>query len=186
MADLVTPARLLTAEDLPYLAPEEERSELVAGSLVREPPPGAEHGGIAAAVAAHLYPFVREHRLGRVYGETGYVLASDPDTVRAPEASFVSDRRLAAARWRGPYLVGAPDLAVEVKSPGDAEREVVGKAREYLAAGAQAVWVIDPRRQSVTVHRPGREPAELDRGDVLDGAPYLPGLRVPIAELFAS
>lgn len=186
MADLATPSWALTAEDLPYLRPEEERSELVAGALVREPPSGAEHGGIAVAVAWHLYSFVREHRLGRVFGEAGYVLARDPDTVRAPDASFVSARRLATGDWRGPYLVGAPDLAVEVVSPGDTGPEIAGKVSEYLAAGAQAVWVIDPGRQSITVHRPGREAATLGRRDVLDGAPHLAGLRLPVAELFAS
>jgi Uma2 family endonuclease len=186
MAEPATRSGTLTAEDLPYLRPEEERSELVAGSLVREPPPGVEHGWAAADVVALLHPFVREHRLGRVSGEAGYVLASDPDTVRCPDASFVSAGRLAAATWKGPYLVGAPDLAVEVISPGDRASEVAAKAEEYLAAGAQAVWVLDPRRQTVTIHLPGREPQTLGRMDVLEGDPYLPGLRLRVAELLAS
>lgn len=185
MADPARYPRPLTAEDLPHLPPEEERSELVAGSLVREPPPGGEHGGIAVTVAWHLYSFVREHRSGRVFGEAGYVLASDPDTVRAPDASFVSARRLATGAWRGPYFVGAPDLAIEVVSPGDTAREVEGKVGEYLAAGGRAVWAIDPRRETVTVHEPGRQPITLGRGEVLDGAPCLPGLRLPVAEIFS-
>lgn len=186
MAEPATRSGTLTAEDLPYLRPEEERSELVAGELVREPPPGTAHGWAAADVVALLHPFVREHRLGRVSGEAGYVLASDPDTVRCPDASFVSARRLAAAAWKGPYLVGAPDLAVEVVSPGDSEREIAAKAEEYLASGARAVWLIDPRRQTVTVHLPGPEPVALGRQDVLDGDPYLPGLRLPVTEIFSA
>ena len=185
MTDPARPSRSLTAEDLPYLRPEEARVELVAGVLVREPLPGESHGGIAAAVVAFLHPFVREHGLGRVFGETGYVLASDPDTVRGPDASFVSTDRLAAAERRGPFLVGAPDLAVEVVSPNDTWREVAEKVAEYLAADARAVWVIDPRRQTLTVHSAGREPATFGRHDVLDGDPYLPGLRLPVADIFA-
>jgi len=177
---------LLTVEDLPWLEPEEGRSELVAGTLVREPPPSEGHGGIAADVVALLHPFVREHDLGRVFGETGYVLTRDPDTVRGPDVSFVSARRLATAARRGPYLVGAPDLAVEVVSPSDTWREVAEKVADYLAAGAQAVWVIDPRRQTVTTHLPGHRPTTLGRDGTLHGEPYLPGLRLAVADLFAS
>lgn len=184
MTEPATRSGTLTAEDLPYLRPEEERSELVAGQLVREPPPGTAHGWAAADVVALLHPFVREHRLGRVSGEAGYVLARDPDTVRCPDASFVSTRRLASATWKGPYLVGAPDLAVEVVSPGDRLGEVAAKVEEYLGAGAQAVWLLDPRRQTVTLHRPSRESETLGRKDVLDGDPYLPGLHLRVGDLF--
>jgi Uma2 family endonuclease len=178
------PARL-TVEDLPWLEPEEGRAELVAGTLVREPPPGEGHGGIAAQVAALLLPFVREHGLGWVFVETGYVLASDPDTVRGPDVSFVSAHRLVTAARRGPYRVGGPDLAVEVVSPGDSRREVADKAAEYLAAGTAAVWVLDPRHQTVTTHLPERRPTTLGREETLHGEPYLPGLRLPVADLFA-
>lgn len=184
MADLAV-SRLLTVEDLPYLPPDEDRCELVAGDLIREPPPGGEHGGIALAVGAHLLAFAREHRLGRVFGEAGYVLASEPDTVRAPDASFVSTERISGAARRGPYVVGAPDLAVEVVSPDDTWRKVGAKAAEYLAAGAQAVWVIDPRHQTVTTHLPGRRPMTLGREEMLHGEPYLPGLSLAVADLFA-
>jgi Uma2 family endonuclease len=118
--------------------------------------------------------------------ETGYVLASDPDTVRGPDVSFVSARRLTTGARRGPYLVGAPDLAVEVRSPGDGRREVAAKAAEYLAAGGRAVWVIDPGRQTVTTHLPGHPPKTLGCHETLHGDPYLPGLRLPVADLFAS
>ncbi|MFW6175683.1 MAG: Uma2 family endonuclease, partial [Acidobacteriota bacterium] len=98
MSETTSPTEVLTAEDLPYLEPETDRIELVAGSVVREPPPGSAHGGVAATVTARLWAFVRAHHgLGRIFGETGYVLATGPDTVRAPDASFVSAERLARA-----------------------------------------------------------------------------------------
>lgn len=186
MSDWAHRPRPLTVEDLPWLAPEEGRSELVAGTLVREPAPGETHGGIAVDVAVLLDPFVREHRLGRVFVETGYILAHDPDMVRGPDVSFVSAERLATGPRRGPYLVGAPDLAVEIVSPGDGWRQVAAKVAEYLAAGGRAVWVIDPARQTVTTHLPDRPPTTLGRHDTLTGDLYLPGLRLPVADLFAS
>lgn len=185
MADPAPRPAPLTVEDLPWLEPEEGRSELVAGVLVREPPPGESHGGIAVDVAAPLHAFVSDHGLGRVFVETGYVLASDPDTVRGPDVSFVSTRRLATGTRRGPYLVEAPDLAVEIVSPDDSRRKVAEKAAEYLAAGARAVWVVDPRHRTVTVHRPGHPSVTLGLDETLNGDPYLPGLRLPVADLFA-
>lgn len=176
----------LTVEDLPGLPDDDYRYELVAGHLVREPPPGGEHGGITVNVAVHLYAFVREHRLGRVFGETGYVLASNPDTVRGPDVSFVSTDRLTSLPRRGPYLVGAPDLAVEVVSPGNTKKEVAGKVSEYLAAGGRAVWVIEPRRERVTVHRPGSVPVTLGSDEALEGGEALPGFHLPVSELLES
>jgi len=116
MPDLTTAH--LTAEDLPYVMPDEELCELVAGSLIREPLPGETHGVVAGRVFGHLFRFVEERRLGRLYAaETGFVLARDPDTVRGPDAAFVSRRRSDATVRRGPFFEGAPDLAVEVLSP---------------------------------------------------------------------
>lgn len=184
MADLAKPVPV-TAEDLPYLSPEEGRCELVAGEVVREPPPGEGHGWTAGKVLILMGRFVLDHGLGRAYAaETGFVLARNPDTVRAPDAAFVSSERLMSTPKRGPYFEGAPDLAVEVVSPGNTTLEVGEKVRDYLAAGASAVWVIDPRDETVTVHRPGQAPRKLSRRDTLDGAPTLPGFRLPVARIF--
>lgn len=184
MAELARTVRI-TAEDLPYLAPEEGLCELVAGEIVREPAPGEEHGWLAGNLAALLGHFVRKHRLGRFYAaETGFVVARDPDTVRAPDAAFVSAERLASTIRRGPYFEGAPDLAVEVLSPSNTRAEMAAKVRDFLAAGARAVWVVDPSRQEVAVHRPGRPPETLSRHETLDGASAVPGFRLPVREIF--
>lgn len=184
MADLAKPAPL-TAEDLPYLASDKGPCELVEGELIREPPPGEGHGWVAGKVLVHVGRFVLEHRLGRIYAaETGFVLARSPDTVRCPDAAFVSAERLTSSPRRGPYFEGAPDLAVEVVSPGDTPREIGEKVRDYLAAGARAVWVVDPRDESVTVHLPDQETRTLLQGDTVDGAPVLVGFRLPVARIF--
>lgn len=184
MTDLANPAPL-TAEDLPYLFPEEGPCELVAGELVQEPPPGEGHGWVAGKVLVHVGRFVLEHGLGRIYAaETGFVLSRNPDTVRCPDAAFVSSERLMSSPMRGPYFEGAPDLAVEVVSPGDTPREIGEKVRDYLAAGARAVWVVDSGGETVTIHRPGHEPRALSRSDTLDGAPVFTGFRLPVARIF--
>lgn len=184
MADIARTA-YVTAEDLPYLAPEEGLCELVAGEIVREPAPGEEHGWVAGTLLVQLGRFVLEHRLGRIYAaETGFVVARGPDTVRAPDAAFVSYERLATTIRRGPYFEGAPDLAVEVLSPSNTRAEMAAKVRDFLAAGARAVWVVDSSRQEVTVHRPGSPPETLSRTDTLKGGSAVPGFRLPVREIF--
>ena len=184
MADVSRLQYPITAEDLPYVHDDGGRCELVQADVVREPPAGAEHGTIAGRIHGSLFIFVEERGLGRVCPETGFVLHRDSDTVRAPDVAFVSNEQAGGRRRRGPYFEGAPDLAVEVLSPGNTKREVAEKVAEYLGAGGRVVWVVDPRRERVTVHLPGSVPRHLSREDTLDGAPVLDGFRLPVAEIF--
>jgi Uma2 family endonuclease len=81
---------------------------------------------------------------------------------------------------------GYPDLAVEVLSPDEGPAAVQDKVAEYLAAGVPLVWVCDPAREAVAVHRPGRPPRVLGPEDVLTGEDVLPGFRLPLAGLWAT
>jgi Uma2 family endonuclease len=58
------------------------------------------------------------------------------------------------------------------------------KADEYLSHGSRLVWIIDPRKQEVTVCQPRQEPVTLSRGDVLSGADVIPGFELPVTRLF--
>lgn len=176
--------RPLTAEDLYDLPLDDVRAELVGGELVCEPPAGFEHGVRAAGIGYHLLRFIEDHPIGVVCGaETGFVLFRNPDTVRAPDAAFVTRERAECFVDREKYFEGAPDLAAEVVSPGDFRREVAEKIRDYLAAGTRLVWVIDPRRRTVTVHRPGADPRVLGPDDLLEGGDLLPGFALPVSRL---
>jgi len=146
-------------------------------------PPGAEHGWIAAKILVAIANHVESRDLGKVYSETGFVLARDPDTVRAPDVAFVrSERAVATSRA---YFEGAPDLAVEVLSPDDRPGYVREKVAEWLKADARAVWVIDPRDRTVTVHERRRKAKRLGEADTLRGGSVLPGFETPVAAIFA-
>jgi Uma2 family endonuclease len=175
--------KLLTAEDLAQLADDDWRYDLIEGELFRMPPTGGDHGYVGSELHGHIWNHVRRHRLGKVYGaETGFYLARNPDTVIGPDVAFVRADR---APERNPgYLELVPDLAVEVRSPTDRKAYVDSKIDRYMAAGVLLLWYVDPRRQTVTVHRPGREPTTLGVGADLDGEHVLPGFRLPLAELF--
>ena len=176
---------LLTAEELLRLPDTEHRLELVEGELYEMPPAGGEHGDIAAVVLIVLGEYVRRHQLGRIFAaETGFVLARDPDTVRAPDASFVSYARLPRGEVPLGYVEMAPDLAVEVMSPNDSAREVQEKTDSWLPAGTSEVWIVSPRQRTVTVHRAGAQETIISERGILRGGDLLPGFEVSVAQLF--
>jgi Uma2 family endonuclease len=154
--------------------------ELVDGQVVPMSPAGARHGDVVASVARLLGNFVGARRLGRVLaGDAGFVLRRNPDTVRAPDVAFVTAARL-PGRPPAEFMSGAPDLAIEVVSPSDDWKAVDKKAAEFIAAGARAVWAIDPGTESAKVYT-GAGSRVLAPGEVL-ACPELLGefeLRLP-------
>jgi Uma2 family endonuclease len=179
-------ARQVTSEELLAMPDDGSRYELVRGELRRMPPAGSEHGYLAMRIASRLERHADANGLGRVYAaETGFKLASDPDTVRAPDAAFVSRTRIEEAGRIAGYWPGPPDLAVEVVSPGDTHAQVVEKALTWLEAGCRMVLVADPDRRTVTVYRSLDNIRILTEGGSVDGADVVPGWRLPVAELFA-
>jgi len=179
------PNRILTVEDLYALPDDGTRYELEAGSLIREPVPGFRHGRILARVTVLLDRFVRARGLGVVLaGDAGYVLGRSPDTLRGPDVSFVSRERFEPVGDAVRAFPGPPDLAVEIVSPSDRPAAVRAKVADYLAAGTRLVWVVDPDREAVAVYRSLLSPCVLRAGDVLEGGDVLPGLTVPVAEVF--
>ena len=176
--------RLVTIEEFERLPEDGCRLELVRGQVVREPPAGFDHGGIAIGIASLLRRFVDENALGAVVGtDSGFVLFDDPPTVRAPDVAFVRENRLDFDRTRFAPL--APDLAVEVLSPSNTMSEIHDKVLDYLDAGSSLVWVVDPYSRTITAYRSREEIRLLAADGELDGGDVLPGFRCKVSELFA-
>jgi Uma2 family endonuclease len=179
--------RLYTVDDLWALshADDQKRYELDEGALIEMAPTGDIHGVVAVWVAHLILGHVKPRDLGEVSGaETGYRLSKDPDIVRAPDVGFIAKARLKPLT--GKYYEMAPDLAVEVVSPGDTARQMRRKANQYLAAGTRLVWVIYPEDHGVDVYQPDHDPRSLKVGDTLDGADVLLGFSLPVKEIFAT
>ena len=181
---MTTQTKLITADELIQMPDDGCRYELVRGELIQMAPPGLVHGRFTLRVARHLADYVEVEGLGAVYAETGFRLAFEPDTVRAPDASFISRERLDEIGETDGYWPGAPDLVVEVISPNDRYTEVEAKVAEWLAAGARMVIVVNPRRRSVRVHRSPTDVDDLVEGDSIEGGDVVPGWSMPVSGLF--
>ena len=179
---MATRTNLLTVEtfwkqyaDMPY--------ELIEGEVVEVTPAGNLHGLIASRVIAQLRYFVDDNDLGEVYSsETGFQLS--PNTMRGADAAFIKKDKLSRITEPEKFVPFAPDLAVEVVSPGDKASEIQTKVELYLAAGTSIVWVIFPDIKKVVVYQNNHKSETLSLEDTLDGNIVLPGLNIPVRKLF--
>jgi Uma2 family endonuclease len=189
MGPAVAPAATkLTYDDLLLLPDDGKRHELIDGEHFVRSAPGVPHQRVLARLAFQLYGFVDEHQLGEVFFAPLDVLFSRHDVVE-PDLIFVSTARGAIVETAN--LQGAPDLLVEVLSPGSHRHDEVRKRNLYERAGIDEYWIVDPEAETVKVFRRDGErfarPQLLSRadGDVL-ATPLLPGLTVPLATLLAE
>lgn len=176
----------MTASELLDLPDDGQKYELVHGELIRMSPTGGTHGKIASRLDHRLRSHVESHNLGEVCGaETGFQLTENPDTVRAPDLSFVSFERIPMEGVPDTFWPFAPDLAVEVVSPNDRYGALQQKVKDYLQAGTRMVWVADPRSRTVTIYRSFKEARILTETDTLHGEDVVPGFTCSVKEIFA-
>lgn len=171
------PPAPMTADELLHAPIPNKRSELVRGVLVVREPAGSMHGIVAMNIGAELRNYAKRTGAGAVFAaETGFKLATNPDTVRAPDVAFVARERVPPRGARG-FPALAPDLVVEVLSPDDRPGEVLAKVADWLSAGTRLVWVVDPERRLARVYRDDGSEALVPEQGTLDGEGVLPGFR---------
>jgi Uma2 family endonuclease len=180
--DEMPPAQL-TVEDYERLEePDEYRSELVRGVVVREPLAGPYHGRTQTRLARRLDAFAEESGLGAVFTEVGVILSRQPATVRGPDVMFYRSERVPRPLPRSFFEI-PPDLAVEVVAPSNSFAEILTKVAEYLNAGTDMVWVIDPIKRTAVVYQSGDEIRLLSESDSIDGGNVLADLDLPLTDV---
>lgn len=179
------PPGTATEEDLIAVLEHEDRiCELVDGVLVEKPVAYAE-SSLAARIIVLLSRFVDPNDLGNIAGEAGATRLM-PGLVRIPDVSFISWDRLPNREIPDTPLLGlAPDLAVEVLSRSNTKREMDLKNREYFLAGVRLVWLVDPPKRCIRVYTAPDQSRLLKEDQILDGGDVLPGLSLPLREIFA-
>ena len=177
----------LTVKDLEAL-PEDDgnRYELIDGDLHVTRQPHWNHQVACLRIGAALDAWSRETGLGATSLAPG-VIFTEEDAV-APDVVWLSAERISALNRDTGKLTAAPDLAVEVISPG-AENEARDrrlKLQLYSRYGVKEYWIVDWRKRSIQVYR------RVDAALALQGtlyeddmltSPLLPGLRSRVADL---
>ncbi len=158
--------------------------ELVDGLIEAMTPPGTDESALIERLAAALGQFAMTRKAGRIIvGGSGFMLA--PDTVRVPDIGFISAARvidLPANR----FYPGAPDLAVEIITPGDEVNTVRYKVLQLLDAGTPLLWLVYPTLNMVDVFRSVNTVDIITIDDTLDGGDVLPGFVLPLRTLFKA
>jgi Uma2 family endonuclease len=173
-----------TVDDVLRLSAAGQRCELIDGELVPMSPTGAEHGEIVIYAGWVFSNHVLPRKLGRIFGgEVLFRLNSEGTLARAPDLAFIRRERLRGVDLTGPFK-GAPDLAVEIVSPGDSAGDIQRKVKTWLAHGTLAVLLIYPDSQSVVLWRDSGVGHLTEANDVVDLDPALPGFHCRVRELF--
>jgi Uma2 family endonuclease len=176
----------LTYEE--YLAGPEikARYDIVDGEMILLPKPTVEHQTILRELLVPLDQFVTEHQLGQVwFAPLDVVIRREPLRTRQPDLLFVSNER---AGILGQVIEGAPDLVVEILSPGNTRSDVVGKLDDYHQVGVLECWLVSPEARSVEVLELGegewRRVGIFGLGDQV-WSEVLSGLALAVTEIFS-
>ncbi len=164
----------------------DRRFELIYGEIV-EKMPTEEHGLVAGNIYAPLWNFVKPRKLGRVGIEVRHGLKKDKHNDRIPDISYTSAERVSTVVKQGAVKY-MPDLAIEVQSPDDSQREMREKAAYYLQHGSKIVWLVYPADRFIDECTLGDDGEmrirQYDINSVLTGGELLPGFTLAVRDIF--
>jgi Uma2 family endonuclease len=191
MMSIAAPPRLMTTEELLALPDDGVRRELIRGELRENPVSyrSPQHAHSVSCTCRHLgnWAELLPPPRGQVLtGDVGFRIRRNPDTTVGMDVAYISAELVASIPANARVIDGVPILAVEVLSPSNRWETVVEKIRDYLECGIPLVWILDPVFRTVTVYRPGAEPALFNASAELTGEPHLPGFRIAVARLFGG
>jgi Uma2 family endonuclease len=178
-------ANTVTADDVLAMGAKGRFLEVIEGEARAVLPANIRHGDIASQIGMILRQYVSPRKLGRVIIEGGYILARNPDTMLAPDVSFLRQSRIPAGGLPEKFFDGFPDLAVEIISPTNPRAELKRKMKTYLDHGTELAWLVDPNMMTVDIYRPKRAARRVKRSDQITGDQTIAGFSVVVSEFFA-
>jgi Uma2 family endonuclease len=172
--------QLLTVEDFIKLPEYNERYELIDARLVEKPMPRFSNTRMQRRLLLAFSDFDREERLGAAATETSVFIR--PHYSPAPDLSYWIASRVPP---EDVDIAPRPDLAVEIQPEGQSLKSQTNKAKEYLDAGVQMVWILQPSKKTALVfHQGSAKPITVPPTGELDGGEVIPGFKIPLSELF--
>jgi Uma2 family endonuclease len=175
-----------TYEDYLNFPQDGRRHELIDGEHFVTPSPLARHQEISWRFSSALHDYLESRPLGRAFYAPLDVILSDIDVVE-PDLLYVSNERAEIVQ---DWVRGAPDLVIEILSPGTRKTDEITKRRLYDRVGVREYWIVDPELELVKIHRRAdngtfprvAEPTREAQDNIT--TPLLPGLSISLDELF--
>ena len=181
---VATKQQLMTVEELEAMPEDGRKRELLWGELISVAP-SFRHGKVAGRLISRIGPFAEEGGLGLAFPEGSFMFERDPDLLLIPDVVYVSADRFPPEHEQDGYITTViPNIAFEVISPSETAQTVHAKVMAYLEMGVDLVVTIDPRQRDVTLWDRHRTARVLSEGDELAFGEVLPGVTVPVGELF--
>jgi Uma2 family endonuclease len=177
-----------TYDDFLTFPEDGQRHEIIDGEHYVTPSPNTKHQRVSGTLHVSLANYLAPHPRGEVFAAPFDVIFSELDVVE-PDLIYISRER--SSILTDAHVRGAPDLVVEILSPGTRKTDEVTKRKRYERFGVLEYWVVDPELETIKVYRRKDDRfvwvAELSvaAGDSLT-TPLLPGFSVMLAEIFAS
>jgi Uma2 family endonuclease len=179
----MTTVEKLTLAQFLALPETEPASEFACGEVFQKPMPTRKHSVMQTFLVVLLTQFLMRTQLGQALTEWRCIFGPlGEERTFVPDITYVARERLT----EDDYLLGPPDIAIEILSPGQHAGRFADKILFYIAHGVKLVWVIDPIERTVRVHAPGENTRLLTVDDTLDGGTVLPDFHVELSHLFAQ
>ena len=179
------PQPLITPADVERASERDGKLYELIGGELREKQVGTKSLFVASRICERLN--------ATFYPEIGFAVVEGmiycferPDHGRKLDVTYVRMDRLPGKRIPQGDLHLAPDLAVEVLSPGNSGIELEEKLDEYLAAGVALVWIVNPEARTIRVYRNDGTTRLFRAQDVIENEPLLPGLRLAVGDVFPA
>jgi len=182
-----TPGVKLTYDDFLLFPDDGKRHELIDGEHYVTPSPSRKHQAIAWNLTVIIGTYLEAHPIGRAFAAPFDVLFSDFDVVE-PDLLYISNAR-GDEILTTQHVRGAPNLVVEIGSPGTRKRDETIKRKLYERSGVEEYWIIDPELETIAVYRQVGDGYQrvselaLERNDTLTTS-LLHGLAMPLARIF--
>ncbi len=176
----------LSLQEFLALPESDDRYELVEGKLQPKMSPKYRHSTLQLRLLIALNDWCNQFGFGRVRPEWGVILQRrGEDWVPVPDLTYVSYERLPATWEEDEPCPVLPELVVEIISPGQTFGDLTDKATDYLQAGVDQVWVVDPKAQAVTIFRNDDLPQTVKPDGSINDS-LLPELELPVSRLFIN
>ncbi len=163
------------------------RLELVHGDIIVSPSPAYDHSFVGYQLGAILLQHINDHDLGELVGDVDTIF--DEDDVRRPDIIFIAKARLHLLAGKGHGIHFAPDLCVEIISPGSADYDQGDKFDLYAQSGVPHYWLVDPLERTFVAYKLARKryvmAVSARNGQIVRAQPF-PLLDIPLSRLWPT